>query len=156
MFKRNSFLNKRGFTEPSKCLFLLVVWVPNTLAFRLLLEQCAAWRVFFKTNRAPHCAICSWVSPKLSKILLDLWVLFQCFKWKIKVDNSLYDLNNSYQSTNACPWILNWWREAAIPQFLLSSSFYQDRTALCSLMDLGNCVCCSWVVLMSTCSEYYD
>ena len=28
--------------------------------------------------------------------------------------------------------------------------------ALCSLMELGNCVCCSWVVLMSTCSEYYD
>ena len=28
--------------------------------------------------------------------------------------------------------------------------------ALCSLMELGKCSCCSWVVLMSTCSEYYD
>ena len=28
--------------------------------------------------------------------------------------------------------------------------------ALCSLMELGKCVCCSWVVMKSTCSEYYD
>ena len=28
--------------------------------------------------------------------------------------------------------------------------------ALCSLVELGKCVCCSSVVLMSTCSEYYD
>ena len=28
--------------------------------------------------------------------------------------------------------------------------------ALCSLMELGKCVCCSWLVMMSTCSEYYD
>ena len=28
--------------------------------------------------------------------------------------------------------------------------------ALCSLIDVGKCVCCSCVVLMSTCSEYYD
>ena len=32
----------------------------------------------------------------------------------------------------------------------------KDNTALCSLMELSKCVCCSCVVLMSTCSEYYD
>ena len=28
--------------------------------------------------------------------------------------------------------------------------------ALCSSVDLGKCSCCSCVVLMSTCSGYYD
>ena len=28
--------------------------------------------------------------------------------------------------------------------------------ALCSSVELGQCSCCSCVVLMSTCSEYYD
>ena len=31
-----------------------------------------------------------------------------------------------------------------------------SRVALCSSVELGKCYCCICVVLMSTCSEYYD
>ena len=41
-------------------------------------------------------------------------------------------------------------QHTALPMELFRSS------ALCSLMELGKCVLCRWVVLNSTCSEYYD
>ena len=42
-------------------------------------------------------------------------------------------------------------------QFLYSYYIYiYIIYALCSSVELGKCSCCSCVVLMSTCSEYYD
>ena len=60
------------------------------------------------------------------------------------------------------PWQSFWWYDIEHPLESPHLVFYPEGRwkcawpALCSLMDLSKCVCCSWVVLNSTCSEYYD
>ena len=95
------FLNSKVFTWTLKCLFLQGVWVPNTLVFRLLQIQCAAYPVFLSDNRALCSALRYRWYTNLFRDLLQCLRLFQCFKWAIWIADLLRDFNYSQKATKA-------------------------------------------------------
>ena len=88
-----------------------------------------SWLVRFHWVKmgASSCSL-SWGYPKVSGTLLDWWRLFQCFKWDSWISYHFYDLNYRQQITKLCLWVFKLRGGAAIPRFLLSSSFSQDIT----------------------------
>ena len=73
-------------------------------------------------------ALCSWGSTKLSRFLLELRRLIQCFKLSICLPGCIHDLNFIFQAIKACLRIFKLMEKVIHSVILFSSFSPQDRS----------------------------